>query len=93
MTKKLNILVFLVIIPVLLIQIYTKYFEFAGNWLEDYRNYFKFGFLVLSLISTGWLVLVSKKDKNYGWLWFAVGLLILLLIYLYFAIAIVNSSY
>ncbi|MFA5990985.1 MAG: hypothetical protein WC794_01920 [Candidatus Doudnabacteria bacterium] len=93
MTKKLNILIFLVIIPNIMAVVYDKLFRYSSNWFEDYQNFFKLGFVIISVISTGWLVLLSKKDKSYGWLWFAVGLLILLIIYLYFAIAVVNSSY
>lgn len=93
MKKKMKILGLLVMLPLLLIQLYTYFFESAGNWLEDYRNYFKVGFLALSIFSSIWLVIISKKEKN--WIWFGISttLLILLLIYLYFALAIINSSY
>jgi hypothetical protein len=93
MKKKLSILSFLVILPVVLIQLYTYYFEFAGNWLEDYRNYFKLGFLMISILGTGWLIFISKKEKNIIWLIGSAILLILLLAYLYFAIIIINTSF
>jgi hypothetical protein len=93
MKKKLGVLLFLVILPIVLIQFYTYYFEFAGNWLEDYRNYFKLGFLVVSILSTGWLAVISKKEKSWVWFSLSLVLLILLLAYLYFAIIIINTSF
>ncbi len=91
--KKINILVFLVIIPNLLGFVYDRLFRHAGNWLEDYQNYFKVGFLVISILATGWLIVLAKKGKNYIWLTCSLILLILLLVYLFFGIAIINSSY
>jgi len=93
MTKKIKILVLLVVLPLLLGFIYDKFFRYAGNWLEDYQNYFKVGFLVISILSTGWLVLISKKEKSWVWFGCSLALLVLLLVYLFFALAIINSSY
>lgn len=92
MVKKISVLLLLVITPVILIQLYNYYFEYAGNWLEDYQNYFKLGFLIISILSTGWLVIRSKKERNNIWLAFSIILLILLLGYLYFALIIINTS-
>lgn len=93
MKKKILMLCFLVILPVALIQLYTHFFEFAGNWLEDYRNYFKLGFLIVSILGTAWLAVISKKEKSHIWFLFSLILLILLLAYLYFAIIIINTSF
>jgi predicted Na+-dependent transporter len=93
MKKKIAILVFLVIFPNVLGQIYDNKFRYAGNWLEDYQNYFKLGFLIISILASAWLLFISKKDKSYIWLTFSVILLILLLIYLYFAVTIINTSF
>ncbi len=93
MQKKIIVLLSLVILPVVLIQVYTFYFEFAGGFLEQYRNYFKVGFLLTSIIGSIWLVVVSKKEKQYTWLVFSILLLIALLIYLYMGLAIINMSY
>ena len=91
--KKIKILLSLVILPILLGFIYDKLFRYAGNWLEDYQNYFKIGFLVLSIISTAWLALISKKDKSWVWLVVSLILLVLLFVYTLFALVIINSSY
>jgi hypothetical protein len=93
MTKKLTVLFLAVIAPIILIQLYNYYFQYAGNWLEDYQNYFKLGFLVISILGTGWLALMAKKDKSYIWLGFSIILLTSLLFYLYFAVAIINTSF
>lgn len=93
MNKKLVIVVFLVVLPNLLSFVYDKMFRYSGNWLEDYQNYFKVGFLIISILGTAWLAVISKKEKNYIWLFFSLILLILLLVYLFFGLAIINSSY
>lgn len=92
MIKKFSILLFGVISPIILIQLYNYYFQIAGNWLEDYQNYFKVGFLIVSILSTVGLVLIAKKEKNYLWLSCSIILLVLLLAYLYFALVIINTS-
>jgi len=93
MTKKISIFVFLVVIPNLLGWIYDKIFRYSGNFFEQYQNYFKLGFLIISVLSTGWLIVISKKERSYIWLWLFIVLFILLAIYLFFAIAVINSSY
>ncbi len=91
--KKILILVFLVLLPNALSFVYDQLFRLSGNWLEDYQNYFKVGFLILSIIGAIWLVVISKKGKNYIWLVFSILILIALLAYLYLAFAIINSSF
>jgi predicted Na+-dependent transporter len=93
MLKKISILLFTIILPLALAQTYAKYFDFAGGWLEQNRNYFKIGFLLTSIFGNIWLIVVSKKEKQYIWLVFSILLLIALLIYLYMGIAIINMSY
>lgn len=92
MIKKLSILLFLIITPVILIQLYNHYFEYAENWLGDYQNYFKLGFLIISILGSLWLILISKKERNIIWLSCSIVLLLLLLAYLYFALIIINTS-
>ena len=93
MAKKLSILLSLVILPNILGIIYDRMFRYAGNWLENYQNYFKIGFIVISIIGTGWLVVIAKKEKSYIWLGFSIILLILLLAYLYAGLIIINTSF
>jgi len=92
MTKKQKILAFLVILPNILAYVYDYFFNQSANWLEDYQNYFKIGFIIISLLSSLWLVYISKKEKNVMWLIFSIILLIFLSVYLYFAIAVASSS-
>jgi cytochrome bd-type quinol oxidase subunit 2 len=93
MTKKQKVLTYLIAIPVILIQVYNFYFQYASNWLEDYQNYFKLTFLTISIIGSIWLIMISKKDKTNIWLALSVILLVLLLLYLYIAITIIKTSY
>ena len=93
MRKKIKILSLLIILPHLLALAYDKQFRYSGNWLEGYQNYFKLGFLAISILGAGWLVAIAKKEKSYIWLACSVILLVLLLFYLYLAVAIINTSF
>jgi predicted Na+-dependent transporter len=92
MLKKISILLLLIILPNILAFIYDNLFRYSGNFLEDYQNYFKIGFIVVSIISTIWLMVISKKGKNYIWFGLSLVLLVLLLIYLYLGLAVINMS-
>ncbi len=93
MTKKQKVLVFCIILPLTLIPIYNQLFQRSANWLEEYQNYFKVGFLLLAVVGDIWLLLISKSEKKIIWLTASVVLLILLIVYCYFALAIANSSF
>ena len=93
MNKKLYILLILIVLPEILGFIYDALFRYSGNFLEVYQNYFKVGFLLTSIVGSIWLIVVSKKEKQYIWLAFSTVLLIVLLIYLYMGLVIINMSY
>lgn len=93
MTKKQKVLLILVIIPLCLAFLYNRFFEYAGNWLEDYQNYFKTAFLLISIFGSLWLIKVSRTEKNYLWFIFSIILTILLAIVLYIGIAFIHISF
>jgi hypothetical protein len=92
MTKKQKILWFLIVLPLVLGFVYDKLFRYSGNWLEDYQNYFKFGFILLSLGSSIWLLIIAKKEQNKTWLSFSILSCILLLVYLYMGFSVANMN-
>ncbi len=92
MTKKINILIFFIILPLILIQVYSHFFEFSGNWLEDSKNYLKMGFLIISLLGSIKLFFLSKINKDRVWLILTVLIFILLLLYGIIALLLINSS-
>ncbi len=91
--KKLKILFLGIILPVSLTYVYDYFFRSAGNWLEDYQNYFLFGLLLIALIEACHLVLTSYEEKSRVWLVLSVILLIIMAIYFYFAMAFANVSF
>lgn len=92
MSKKQKIFWFLVVLPEVVANLYSRIFEYSGNWLEDYKLYFIVGFSLISILSSSWLILVSFKEKNFIWLIFSSIVLIGLIIYLYLGLAIVNMN-
>ncbi len=91
--KKWLIFIFLVILPFVLGIFYDKKFEYAGNWLEDYQNYFKVGFLLVSITSSAWLALIAKKEKNIFLLVVSVIIFIILSYILYLGINLISISF
>jgi len=97
--KKLNILIFGVTFPFILMYIYDYFFQSAGNWggnwfwLEDYQSYFKISFLLFSIVSSIKLITISKKEKNWFWFTPSILLLISLIFYLYMALVYVNLTF
>ena len=64
MTKKQKVLVFGVVLPLVLFYLYDMLFRRSGNWLEDYQNNFKIGFLAISVLGAGWLTRLSWLEKS-----------------------------
>ncbi len=93
MTKKQKILVFLILTPVLLINLYSKIFNYSSNWFEYNQNFIKIIFLVIATLSSFWLMVISKKESNK--LWFSVSLVmaVILLVYLYIAYSISSITF
>jgi hypothetical protein len=93
MTKKQKILVFLILTPVLIVNLYNKIFNYSSNWFEHNQNFIKIIFLIISTLSSFWLMVVSKKESNK--LWFSVSLVItaILLVYLYSAYSISSITF
>jgi Na+/H+ antiporter NhaD/arsenite permease-like protein len=85
MKKNIYILLFLIILPILLVPLYDKLFALSGNWTEDYKNYFEFGFLIISLVSSGWLLFMSLQLENTKskYFWVIISLLLIFFIGLY----------
>ena len=95
MTKKQKILIFLVILPLVLAYLYNRQFEYSGNWLEDYQNHFKFGFVFISIFSTAWLIKLTYDNpspRSKVWLATEIILLIGLVIYTYLGAAFINFN-
>lgn len=95
MTKKQKIFGFLVILPLILVYLYDSFFDYSGNWLEDYQYYFKFGFFFIAIFGTAWLVKLTYKAQGFGskiWLFLEVILLLALLVYAYLGAALINFN-
>ncbi|PIR96025.1 MAG: hypothetical protein COT92_03280 [Candidatus Doudnabacteria bacterium CG10_big_fil_rev_8_21_14_0_10_42_18] len=93
MPKKLKILIFLVISPLVLAYLYDRQFEYAGNWLEDYQNHFKFGFVLISAISSAWIGVIAKKEKDNLWLALSIIIFMILAYIFYLGLNVVNISF
>lgn len=93
MTKKQKILGFFVILPLVLAYSYNKYLVYSGNWLEDYQNHFKVVFLLISICSSLWLAIISKKEKDFKWFVFSVSVFVILLYVLYVGLNFVSISF
>jgi len=87
MKKNLYLLLFLVLLPLLLSLFYGKISYLSGNWMEDYSNYFVFGFLFVSLLGSGALFIVSYKmelgNARTGWLIFSALLVAFFIVDIY----------
>jgi len=96
MTKKQLISILIIFIPLILIQVYDGLFYNSGDWTEDYQNYFKFGFLLLSLVGIIALIFSSRVIEKYSlrYFWYALSGVLLILWIFYFVLAgiIVNMS-
>lgn len=79
--RKPIILVFLVILPAILPEIYERHlgkllFGSAGTWLEDYHS-----FMFIAVASSVWLGKIAEKEKNSSWTLLAGIMTILLVLY------------
>ncbi len=93
LSEKINIIFFLVLLPLIAGFLYDKAFSYSGNGLEDHQNNFKIGFILISLMGVIWLCVIFRKEKKYIWfsLFFLIG--IAMVIFLYFAFAIINTHF
>jgi len=93
MTKKQKILGFLVLMPIILANLYNKYFERTSDWRENYQNHIKITLLLVSLISSIWIIIIAKKDQSKLWMILGILLTICLAIYLYIGVSIISMSF
>ena len=93
MTKTQKIFGFLVVLPLILAYWYDRQFEYSGNWLEDYQNHFKLGFLIVSIVSTLWIIILSKKENNYLWLITSIVIFLILIYIFLVGINLTNISF
>lgn len=93
MTKKLKILSLGIVLPALLAYLYNIVIDHPGNWLEDYANTIKMGLLIISLISSIYLGIVSKKENNNIWLSISIFFVCILIILIYLAYAVISITF
>ncbi len=75
--RKPIILVFLVILPSRLPEVYENYFgsagnwqggfSFVGHWLEGHQIFFGHVFLFIAVASSVWLNRIAEKEKSDAW--------------------------
>ncbi len=93
MDKKQKTLLVFVTVPLVLAWLYNQTFSDSGNWLEDYQNFFKIGFVTLSLIGSIRLFVLARKDKSNLWLIFSVLISLAIVVFLYLGMSITNISF
>lgn len=98
MKKNIYILGFLVLLPAVLAWIYDKLFYLSGNWTEDYANPIKFTLLLVSLISSIWILIRSIRATEFGsvykysWIIGSITLILFFTIYIYIGYSLVNMQ-
>lgn len=93
MTKKQKILGFLVFLPILTVNLYDKAFKYTGDWRENYQNHIKISLLLVSLISSIWIIIIAKEDQSKPWMILGILLTICLAIYLYIGVSLISMSF